>query len=971
MRPQRTNSRAEDPGVVAHTCSNAHGGVSARSAGVFLSVFAAWVWSAGVAEAQVIRQDFYATNGTVHATALSGNTLYIGGQFTHVGHPTGGGVPIDAASGIPVSGFPRVAGYVFAVAPDGAGGWYIGGSFYEVAGIPRSNLAHILADNTVSPWDPNANGEVHALVLNGRTIYAGGFFGSVGGATRSYIAAIDVLTGLATAWDPNADNAVAALALSGTTIYASGDFTGIGGQTRNYIAALDSASGLATAWDPNPNGGVSALAVSGTTVYAGGCFSRIGGEMRNSIAALDDTMGHATAWDPNANHCVGALTVSGTTVYAGGFFTSIGAQTRTGIAALDVATGLATAWDPNTGGTSAYVIALAVSGTTVYAAGYFTSMGGQARNYIAALDATTGLANGWNPNASAFVNALAASGTTVYAGGAFNIMGGLTRHNLAALDVTTGIATAWDPDVKNMVQSAPGGPPGGVAIPAKVSALAVGGSAVYVGGTFSVIGDTATSGAVRNNIAALDAATGLPTAWNPDARLGTISQYGSVAALVVSGSTVYVGGRFTRIGGQTRNYIAALDAATGEATPWNPSANDSIAELALSGTTVYTAGTFNRIGAQTRNGLAALGSAGVDSTTGIVTAWDPKPFPGSVPGFRNPDGSPIPAFGPVRALAVSGTIVYAGGSFEFFGGGIGGPERHHIAALDATTGLATSWNPSAGIEPGLFIGPRVSAIAVSGSTVYVGGLFGSIGGQTRHSLAALDATTGLATEWDPNAIYGVNALSLGGTTVYAGGSFGMIGGLPLTGIAAISDVTTPTLLSLVSAEAEPDRVRLKWFAANNPGLVATVYRRTETGEWKSLGQVAADGTGRMVHEDTQVTAGARYGYRLGVTQGEAEEFLGETWVNVPRAPGFTLAGARPNPAGQDLTVALSLPDASPARLELVDLAGRRVFARDVGRLGAGNHVVHVAHGHTLVAGVYLLRLTRGAHSLTTRAVIVR
>ena len=40
---------------------------------------------------------------------------------------------------------------------------------------------------------------------------------------------------------------------------------------------------------------------------------------------------------------------------------------------------------------------------------------------------------------------------------------------------------------------------------------------------------------------------------------------------------------------------------------------------------------------------------------------------------------------------MSGGIVYAGGPFFM----IGGQARGSIAALDATTGLATSWNPGA------------------------------------------------------------------------------------------------------------------------------------------------------------------------------------------------------------------------------------------------------------------------------------
>src|SRR5262249_58275132 len=62
--------------------------------------------------------------------------------------------------------------------------------------------------------------------------------------------------------------------------------------------------------------------------------------------SLDATNGLATAWNPGANGPVSALAVSGSTVYAGGDFTSAGGQPRTDIAALDAATGLATAWHP-------------------------------------------------------------------------------------------------------------------------------------------------------------------------------------------------------------------------------------------------------------------------------------------------------------------------------------------------------------------------------------------------------------------------------------------------------------------------------------------------------------------------------------------------------------------------------------------------------------------------------------------------
>jgi hypothetical protein len=57
--------------------------------------------------------------------------------------------------------------------------------------------------------------------------------------------------------------------------------------------------------------------------------------------------------------------------------------------------------------------------------------------------------------------------------------------------------------------------------------------------------------------------------WDPNAD-------NTVLSLAVSGSTVYVGGAFSSIGGQTRNRIAALDASTGAAMSWNPNASNSV-----------------------------------------------------------------------------------------------------------------------------------------------------------------------------------------------------------------------------------------------------------------------------------------------------------------------------------------------------------------------------------------------------------
>jgi hypothetical protein len=86
---------------------------------------------------------------------------------------------------------------------------------------------------------------------------------------------------------------------------------------------------------------------------------------------------------------------------------------------------------------------------------------------------------------------------------------------------------------------------------------------------------------------------------------------------------------------------------------------------------------------------------------------------------------------------------------------------------------------------------------------------------------------------------------------------------------------------------------------------------------------------------------------------------------------MALAALRPNPSRSGFTVAFTLPDGSPARIELMDLAGRRILARVLEGLGPGSHVVKLPEARTLPAGVYLVRLSQGARSLTARGVVIR
>lgn len=696
------------------------------------------------AAAQTVDPDLWGTNGTVTAVARSGDRVYIGGSFTQVGPSSGYGVPLRMSTGKAMKSYPKVAGgYVSAMAPDGAGGWYIGGSFTAVGGLLRSHLAHILPDGSVAPWDPSPNGWIGDIVVQGEHVYVGGKFSRIGGKDRNLIAVLDAVTGEATDWNANAEPPnpyyfspfIWALAMEGDILYVGGHFASMGGQSRVNLASLDAATGLATTWNPSPDGEVAVVRVRGTAVYVGGYFRGVGGQARNQLAALDASTGLATTWNPAPYRdpewgsdppLVQAFAFRGDTVFVGGAYLVIGGQGREGLAAVDANTGAVLDWNPNPAGGApyAYVNALSLLGDTLYVGGYFQAIGGQYRLCLAGVDVNTGLATAWDPEPNNEVFAVSAVDSVVYAGGAFTSLGPwVYRNNVAALDATTGEVTLWNPNAAGYY----------------VNALAVRDTTVYVGGDFGSIG-----GAARVGLAAIGATSGQVTAWNPQAN-------GAVEALALDGSTLYVGGGFSSLGGEARHCLAAVDLRTESVLPWVADANDKPTGLAVGKGTVYAWGFFGSVGGQSRAGLAAL-----DAETGAVRDWNPAP-----------DSY-------VNTVAVGDSAVYVGGWFSH----IGGENRVCIAALDAETGLATDWNPGAN--------DQVNALAVSGNTVYAGGRFRTIGGQARTAVAALDGTTGgVVDDWDPGRDGIVWSLLTYGNTLYAGGMFSGMGDLPSSNLAGV------------------------------------------------------------------------------------------------------------------------------------------------------------------------------------------
>jgi uncharacterized delta-60 repeat protein len=756
---------------------------------------------------------------------------------------------------------------VVVLQPDGK--ILIGGAFTAIGGVPRSRIARLNADGTLdAAFDPNANNLVLSLaVQSDGKILVGGVFSIIGGQTRHNIARLDAVTGLADSFDPNSNDIVYSLAVqTDGRVLAGGSFSTIGGQTRNRIARLDGTTGVADpSIDPNANGNVDDITIqSDGKILLGGDFTSIGGQTRNSIARLDPSTGMADGFDPNASGTVSAITVEADgKVIVSGTFVSIGGASRNRIARLSASTGTADSFNPNANGT---VSALAVqSDGKIVAGGNFTSIGGQTRNRIARLDPVTGLADSFDPNANTFVNANSIAvqpDGKVLAGGGFVTIGGQTRNHIARLErdgrldrnldlgiVGTAIhATAVQPDGKILIgglfTNVLGVTRNNIArlntdgtldtgFDPNANGTGVYAIAVQADGKILVGGDyTSIGGQSRVCIARLDAVTGQADSFNPSANNRVES------IMVQPDGKILVSGLFTNIGGQGDTYIARLDPTTGLADSY-PGANGPVDTLSMqTDGKILAGGNFSLIGGQNRNRIGRL-----DPATGLADSFNP--------------GAGTSVF--TMAVQADAKIL-VGGSFT---GTIslGGQSRSRIGRLNPTTGLADSFDPNAN--------DFVNTIALQADGgILVGGAFNganSIGGQPRNRIARLDPAPGMADALDPNGNGAVESIALEPDgKILAGGLFTTIGGQTRNYFARLSDDTA----ALQSLSVTQTAVTWTRGGASPLLLRVTFESSTDNVSYTLLGSGTASGsdwtlTGLNLSAGQNIWVRARGYYRTG------------------------------------------------------------------------------------------------------------
>jgi trimeric autotransporter adhesin len=518
---------------------------------------------------------------------------------------------------------------------------------------------------------------------------------------------------------------------------------------------------------PGVAGDVYALAIDGNgNVYVGGRFSAVGGVNINvsNVARYNpnsgtwDNLGGGVTSSGGGFVAVYALAVSGNDVYVGGIFNQAGGSSGfNNVARYNPNSGT---WDNlgggvSFGGSGGQVNALAVSGNDVYMGGFFDQAGGSSGfNNVARYNPNSGtwdnLGGGVTSSGGGFVAvyALAVSGNDVYVGGIFNQAGSVSANNVARYNPNSG---TWD-NLGGGVTSSGGGF-------AAVYALAVSGNDVYVGGIFNQAGSVS-----ANNVARYDG-----SGWS---RLGTPAQngvFGQVNALAVSGNDVYVGGFFSQAGSVSANYVARYNPNSGTWDNLGGGVTSSgggfvaVRALAVSGNDVYVGGFFSQAG----------------TGSGAVFANNVARYDGS--GWRAlGSGGGNGVNGPVYALAVSGNDVYVGGIFNQAGGSSG---FNNVARYNPNSGTWDNLGGGVTSSGGGFA--AVYALAVSGSDVYVGGIFNQAGSVSANNVARYDGS-GWSRLGTPaqNGVFGqVNALAVSGNDVYVGGFFSQAGSVSANNVA--------------------------------------------------------------------------------------------------------------------------------------------------------------------------------------------
>lgn len=185
------------------------------------------------------------------------------------------------------------------------------------------------------------------------------------------------------------------------------------------------------------------------------------------------------------------------------------------------------------------------------------------------------------------------------------------------------------------------------------------------------------------------------------------------------------------------------------------------------------------------------------------------------------------------------------------------------------------------------------------------------------------------------------------------------------------DAATAVRVAPGYINAGTDGVRIEWYTSAAAKLAWSAERTVGDDVWTTIGAPDVQGQNLLVLTDSDVEPGMSYGYRVSARDADGLSLSEVVWVTIPDAAiALALEGAQPNPAVRGLNVAFTLSGVSPARLDLINVAGRIVGSMDLAGRSPGRHIINFGAGRSVPSGTYFLRLSQDGKSLSKPVVVV-
>lgn len=688
------------------------------------------IWACISAIGQTHQTEFWQTDGLVKDAVAHQNRIYLGGEFGYLGANTGPIGLVDTVTGATLPlNWPRFEGPIYDIETDGRGGWFVAGAFIKIG---NSTAIKFLA----------------RVLPNGT---------------------ID------TQFNPNPNLPVYALHRSGNTLYVGGGFSAIyNGQVRQYLCAINTTNLTLRSWAPNPNLPVYALESYNRKVIVGGKFLTISGSSRQGLAEVDSANASSvtflslsrpnTRWDEPT---VYDIVRRDSLIYVVGAFQVASRRNAMG---FNLRSGRALTWTVTTDTT---ISSIAFSGAKLVLGGLFRTINGQQRNHVAILDtARTPTLEPFNPDLRSTklgpgfnVTLVEPVGDKLYVSGQFNYVGQTRKHRAARFDLTTGLLdTAWSLHNNGAVN--------GIFIQG-TSLIAFGGFSSY-------------NGLLVENIGVLDRTTlaGVPTSLTADS---------TVNALQVYQNSLFLGGLFKRLNGQSRSYMGKVMLGSEQLSAFTPVLNNAVRDFELVKNSLYVGGLFTNFMGQARpyfakvnlldstlnamtlspnnlvnvikysNGRLVLGGAfsqvsGITNTAGLFVCDTLTGGRTNGYSYRNAAG------GQVKTIAIDGLTAYIGGDFLTYGG----TTVNRLCAVNLSSGaLSTGAYPSNANN-------TVESLNIYGSTLYIAGRAVSFGTTSKNHVASYNLTTGAFTNWFPDVLNYCYSGIIVDRNFIVGGDFGRV-----------------------------------------------------------------------------------------------------------------------------------------------------------------------------------------------------